>query len=718
MRIKTKLLLLVAGVVVILGSISMAISVRSLINQAKIELQATENTLLLHKKELLKLVIGNAYAVVDTAYKEANNPEKLVQSVHEHLKNSVDIAHGILQNIYGTEELTEYEKIELAKRVISELRYGPEENYFWITTMDLKLIADPQHPALIGKDLSNVKDIKGKPIFPNLLEKGKRDKEAYFDYTWVKPGSNEPQPKLAYARIFEPWNWVIGTASLAEAAEEGLQERAMNIVGSLRYGPNNDEYFWINDMDKKMVMHPINSKLNGTDLSNFKDPAGTAIFVEAVKVCRENGEGYVEYMWPKPGKSEPVQKISFVKLFEPFGWVLGTGIYVDDVYDKIAEKKEELDKTVMASITKQAILFLVICGIILFITYFIAVKISRPLINTSNMLKDIAEGEGDLTQRIEISSKDETGDLAKWFNLFVSNLQDMMQQIGSNAVQLEQNTSNVSGLSSEMNDSASEMSQKTERANDSAESLSTNIQTIASAMEETSTNINLIANAAEGMSSTIAEIASNTQKARDVSDEAVSQSDMAMENVSQLGVVAKEIGNITEVITEISEQTNLLALNATIEAARAGEAGKGFAVVANEIKELAHQTSDATQKIKEQIGQVQTTSEKADNNIKKIAGVIDEINQIVSTIAAAIEEQSVTTREIAENVNQSSQGVTEINVSLAKCTTNAQDITGEISDVNTSAGTIADSSSKIDDNTERLNRLAHELNDLVGRFKV
>lgn len=718
MRIKTKLVVLVASVVVVLGLMSLIISISSMRHQAKTELEITEATLLTHKKEMLQLVIGNAYAVVETAHKEAIDPEKLVASIQEQLKSAVDIAYGSIQAIAERTDLSDREKQDLAIEMISSTRYGPSDDYFWITTLDLRLIVDPLHEDWQGKDISGLKDINGKPVFPNLLVKAKREKEVYFDYTWMKPGTKIPAPKLAYARVFEPWGWAVGTGRLVEKAEEGIQERAMKIVGSLRYGEGSKEYFWINDMQPRMVMHPISPNLNGSDLSTFKDPDGKRIFVEAVEVCKKDGEGFVEYMWPKPGESKPVPKISFVKYFEPFDWVIGTGIYVDDVHKKIEEKKIELNQRVMANIMKQVIMLVVLCGIILGITIFIASRISKPLVKTSQMLKDIAEGEGDLTQRIDISSKDETGELAKWFNLFVSNLQEMIGKIGRNAESLRQNATDVFGLSREMNSGAAKMSEKTDTVNQSAESMSSNIQSIASAMEQTSTNINLIANSADGMSQTINEIAENTQKAQNICDDAVGQSQLAMENVNQLSTVAHEIGNITEVITEISEQTNLLALNATIEAARAGEAGKGFAVVANEIKELAQQTSDATFKIKNQIGQVQSTSDNADSNIKKIGGVIDEITQIVSTIAAAIEEQSATTKEIAENVNQSSQGLSEINISLAKSTTNATEITDEIADVNVSARDIAEGSSKIDANTENLNRLAQQLNELVGRFKV
>ncbi len=717
MRIRTKLIVLVLGVVFSMGIISMAISVNSMRQQSRIELQATKNTLLTHKKEMLKIVIDNAYAVIETAHREANDPEKLTGIIKNRLENAVDLAFGSLTGIYQQENLSENEAKQQAKKTISSLRYD-DTNYFWLVTLDLTMISDPLHPKWEGKNISGIKDIKGNPIFPNLLEKGKKEKKVFFDYIWTKPGTEEPASKIAYARVFEPWGWAIGSGMLMEVAEEGIQKRAKDVVGSLRYGPQNDDYFWIHSTKSKMVMHPFKPELNGKDLSNIQDPNKKYLFREMVAVCEKQGEGFVEYLWPKPGEKDPVQKISYVKLFEPYGWIVGTGIYVDDIQKKIAVKKGELSARLVSNIIKQSLLLFAVCAVILVITIFTARKISLPLHETSKMLKDIAEGDGDLTKRIQLSTKDETGELANWFNVFVDKLQQMIAQIGENAGSLEKSATDMFTISGNMNSGAARMSEKTDNANMSAENMSSNIQSIASAMEQTSTNINIIANSTDGMSSTINELTENTQKAREVSQDAVEQSQMATENVKQLSSVAQEIGNITEVITEISEQTNLLALNATIEAARAGEAGKGFAVVANEIKALASQTSEATLKIKDQITQIQDSSSKADDNIGKISEVIEEVNGIVSTIAAAIEEQSVTTREIAENVNQSSQGISEININLAKSTSNAEEITSEISDVNSSARDIVDSSSKVNKNAEYLNQLALQLNEMVGRFKV
>ncbi len=717
MRIRTKLMILVLGLIFVMGAVSMMISVGSIRKQAKTELKAIENTLLTHKKEMLKVIINNAYTIIDTAYKEANNPEKLTQSIQNELKNAVDLAFTSLVEIYENAGMDDSAKKELALELIKSLRFN-STNYFWVAGLDLTMVAHPIHPEWEGRDISKLKDINGQPIFPDLVEVGKKEKEAFFNYIWVDPDTREQVPNLGYARVFDPWQWAIGAAIKVEVAQQGIQQRAKKTVATLRYGTESKDYFWIHNTNLEMVMHPINPKLDGTDLSQMADPTGKFLFKDMVAVCEARGEGFVDYMWPKPGQETPVPKISYVKLFKPYGWIVGTGVYIDDIQRQINAKADELHQRVIATVVKQLLLLVIASATILATTFFVARKISSPLVNTSRMLKDIAQGEGDLTQRIQLTSKDETGELAKWFNYFVENLQQLIRQIGEHAGILGQSASDMTDIAGNLNHEAGNMSAKTDSATTSTERMNANIQSVASATDETARNVNMMADSTEGMSSTINEIAENTQKARTISQEAVGQSQLATENVNQLGQMAQNIGQITEVITEISEQTNLLALNATIEAARAGDAGKGFAVVANEIKELARQTAEATLKIKEQITEIQNSSEKAEENINKISQVIDAINDIVSSIAAAIEEQSAATKEIAVNIAHSSQQITTVNANLAQSSKASEEISNEILEVNTSARHITESSNKVSSNAENLNQLAQQLGQLVGRFKV
>ncbi len=349
---------------------------------------------------------------------------------------------------------------------------------------------------------------------------------------------------------------------------------------------------------------------------------------------------------------------------------------------------------------------------------FSAGLIVNPLNKAIASLKDIAEGEGDLTMRLDARSKDEIGELGFWFNTFVEKLQGIIKRIAENSNIVNTSSSQLSLIAKELSSGAVDTSQRSANVATASEEMSANLNNVAAAMEQSSTNVNMVASAAEEMTSTINEIAENAERARSVSGNAVGQAKSASEKMEELGEAARRIGKVTETITEISEQTNLLALNATIEAARAGEAGRGFAVVANEIKDLAKQTAEATLHIKDQINDVQQTTEASIGEINQISEVISGVNDIVATIAAAVEEQTAATKEIANNIAQASQGIQEVNENVSQSSTVAGDITEDISKVNLAATGISESSKQVQTSSEDLGSLAQELHAIVSSFKV
>jgi methyl-accepting chemotaxis protein len=216
----------------------------------------------------------------------------------------------------------------------------------------------------------------------------------------------------------------------------------------------------------------------------------------------------------------------------------------------------------------------------------------------------------------------------------------------------------------------------------------------------------------------VADIASNSEKARYISEQATNQVQTISAVMQQLGLAAQEIGKVTETITNISSQTNLLALNATIEAARAGAAGKGFAVVANEIKELARQTAAATEDIKAKISGVQNSTGSAISDIEQITGVIQEVGTIVASIAAAIEEQATVTRDVAGNIAQASSGVREANERVAQTAAVAKSIAVDVSGINASLQEVRDGSEQVQSSALELSSIAEHLTESLRQFRV
>jgi methyl-accepting chemotaxis protein len=350
--------------------------------------------------------------------------------------------------------------------------------------------------------------------------------------------------------------------------------------------------------------------------------------------------------------------------------------------------------------------------------YFVTSSVVKPINQVVAGLQDAAEGDGDLTKRIDIKSSDEVGELARWFNTFIEKIQRTISEVAQNAQDLTNSSKELADIAGHLSDSSEQTSGRAMTVSTASEEMSTTIASAAGIMDETASNLNIVASGAEEMTATISEIAGNTEKGRQIAEQAVDQTNHATNQIQDLGDAAMQIGKVVETITEISEQVNLLALNATIEAARAGEAGKGFAVVANEIKELAKQTAAASGEIKQQIEGIQTSTQTTVTEISSIADVVGQVNDLVATIAAAVEEQSATTKDIAGNVARASEGVGEVNTSIAEGSNAASTITADIADVNQAANEMNNSSSQVNSSSLELSALAEKLNTMVKQFRV
>jgi len=421
-------------------------------------------------------------------------------------------------------------------------------------------------------------------------------------------------------------------------SETAAKQAALDVIKDLRYGEK--DYFWINDSYPRMVMHPFKPELDGKDLRDFKDPIGKHLFVEFVEAVKKDGAGMVSYLWPKPGFEQPVPKISYVKEFKPWDWIIGTGIYVDDV-DQLF-KKQLLEN---GSLGLGLVLVLAIFG------YWITTSIVRPLRKVVSVVDQVADG--DLRVDVTVTGHDEVTRLLSAMRGMASRLNGVVSRVVSSSRR-------VTAVANELASDSSSLSKRTGEQ--------------AAALEETAASM-------EQLTGTVKQSADHAGQANQLAAAARAQAEQGGRVVEQaivaMGAIdqsSRKIADIIGVIDEIAFQTNLLALNAAVEAARAGEQGRGFAVVASEVRKLAQRSADAAKEIKalitDSVVKVEDGGklvEQSGQTLREIVMSVKKVSDIVAEIAAAASEQASGIEQANQAILRMDQ-VTQQNVALVEQT--------------------------------------------------
>ncbi len=445
---------------------------------------------------------------------------------------------------------------------------------------------------------------------------------------------------------------------------EQAQSLAKDALRAARY--DGKEYFWINDFHPKTLMHPIKPELEGKDQTGNKDVNGKALYVEFVNVVRAQGAGFVDYYWSKPGSDAPVPKLSYVKGFEPWGWIIGTGIYIDDV--DAAFKKDAL---LLGSLSAVVLFVLILLG------YLVRTSIVRQLGGEPNEAAAIMHqvAAGDLTASVSNAPSDS---LLGALDNMVRTLRGLIGEINSGANQLVDNAEQIKHASEEVAIAAERQADATSAMAAAIEELTVSSNHISDSARETEHDsheaMSLAAQGSERVEEATLAIKNIASTATEVSA-----------RIHALEERATQVSSIANVIKDIAGQTNLLALNAAIEAARAGEQGRGFAVVADEVRKLAERTSLATTEIEQMISGIQgetvdavsamnTALPEVERGVELAAYASDSLRSIeagahrtldrVGEVASATREQSAASTSIAQRVEDIAQMVDQTTATI------------------------------------------------------
>ncbi|NVC64632.1 HAMP domain-containing protein [Vibrio sp. 05-20-BW147] len=479
------------------------------------------------------------------------------------------------------------------------------------------------------------------------------------------------------------------------------QQQAKQILKAMRF--ESDGYFFAYDSKGVNTLHAIKPELEGKNLYGMKDDNGVAVIAGLIDASHK-GDGFLYFSWHKPTINAQAPKLGYAEYLPKWDWVLGTGIYIDDIDMQVAEHRVQsiasLNEHTLSAIGFTLVGLLIACGVI-------GVMVSRailPLQHIASSLQDVAAGGGDLTARLSVDSQDEVGEVAKAFNQFMDKLHPLMVDIRSSAQTVQ---SAATGLVQQASFASNQMQTHCLET----DKVVTAVTEMSATAREVANNTHATAQAIDSANAQISEAQVEVNHAIEGIGKLVDEVNITSDAISQLSQQTVQITKVLQVIGEIAEQTNLLALNAAIEAARAGEQGRGFAVVADEVRSLASRTQNSTLEIGDMLKQLQNGVARA-----------------VTTMSASQERgeqtalESVQIKESLAGIQSAVEMIRDMGIQTASA---AEQQSAVAEDINQNLVTIQQIVNEINHNLQeseaissRLNVSGQEMHDLVGHFKL